>query len=102
MILTFELDTPNFYIETNDIILLFSDYKNNDDKKWITLYRDNLLICHYKADYEDFKNEILKAKKNFIKENINNKEELDKYEYFFMDLLKMITLIERERKEREE
>ena len=45
---------------------------------------------------------MLEAKKDFIKKNINNKEELAKYEKFFGDLLKMITLIEIDRKKREE
>jgi len=102
MILTFELGNPNFYIETDNIFLLFTDYKFDSDKKMVILYRDNILICRYRIDYEDFKNEMLEAKKEFIRENINNKKELDKYEHYFMDLLKMITLIEMEREEREE
>ena len=102
MILTFQLDKPNFYIETDDIILLFTDYEFNSEKDWVILYRDNVLICSYKRDFKIFKNEMLEAKKDFVRENINNKEELEEYEHFFMDSRKMITLIEMDSKKREE
>jgi len=102
MILTFQLDKPNFYIETDDIILLFTDYEFNSEKDWVILYRDNVLICSYKRDFKIFKNEMLEAKKDFVRENINNKEELEEYEHFFMDSRKMITLIEMDSKMREE
>ena len=102
MILTFKMGTPNFIMHTDSILLLFTDYEYDSEEKAIILYRNNILICHYKVDCKDFKNEILEAKKDFIRSNINNKKELDKYEKFFRDLLKMITLIEIDRKKREE
>jgi len=102
MILTFKLGTPHFHIQTNSIILLFSDYEYNHKDNLAVLYRDNILICHYRISLKSFKNKMLEAKKDFIKKNINNKEELAKYEKFFGDILRMITLIEMDRKKREE
>ena len=102
MILTFKIGTPNFIMHTDSILLLFTDYEYDSKERAIILYRDNILICHYKIDYKDFENEILEAKKDFIRSNINNKKELDKYEKFFGDVLNMIALIEIDRKKREE
>ena len=102
MILTFKMGTPHFYMQSSDIILFFSDYEYDYKNNIVALYRDNILICHYKIDYKKFKNKILEAKKDFIRSNIDNKKELDKYELFFGDILKIITLIEVDRKKREE
>jgi len=49
--------------------------------------------------FKNFQKKIRNAKKDFVKKNINNQDELKKYDKYFGDIPKMIVLIEKERRD---
>jgi len=99
MTLTFKMGSPYFYLRMSKISLLFNEYEYHGDNGIIVLYRDYNLVCHYDIDLKTFKKKMRNAKKDFVKKNINNQKELQKYDKYFGDVPKMIVLIEKERRD---
>jgi len=99
MTLTFKMGTPYFYLSMSRISLLFDEYEYHGDSGIIALYKDYNLICHYNISLKTLEKKIRNAKKDFVKKNINNQDELKKYDKYFGDIPKMIALIENERRD---